>query len=337
MNCKVVFHTCLLIVCVQHSACANQKTESFKIARAMWLALRSRERWRRKLFAGIWSPKRPWRCQYQCINPNFQHPWFLVGWHTAWHQRGHQWVCCSQVLTKLDLTTALPGGRGTWREEDKRWFSRQERKLFVWANSVKALEICQKRFSYGDDQEDLLDTSSITLTSSNLKLNYIELKPFDIYRCQNYWVRHVVVSKNQAFLSFVAMPAGEGSVEMRCAWHRMEILAFRSGEAAMQNRRPESLDWSKWWKSYETKWNWKSLGLNACWNDYLRRSLSCWLRVLCFSSVASEFMEDRSDASLRILHRLPFPLGALKKEPPMKKVSPRRSHLKDKLGFFVQL
>lgn len=27
MNCKVVFHTCLLIACVQHSACANQKAE----------------------------------------------------------------------------------------------------------------------------------------------------------------------------------------------------------------------------------------------------------------------------------------------------------------------
>ena len=59
----------------------------------------------------------------------------------------------------------------------------QTRTEIVWANSVKALEICQKRFSYGHDQEDLLDTSSITLTSSNLKLNYIELKPFDIYWC----------------------------------------------------------------------------------------------------------------------------------------------------------
>ena len=29
---------------------------------------------------------------------------------------GHQWVSCSQVLTKLDLTTALPGGPGGYVE-----------------------------------------------------------------------------------------------------------------------------------------------------------------------------------------------------------------------------
>ena len=157
MNCKVVFHTCLLIACVQHSACANQKTESFKIARAMWLALRSRERWRRKLFAGIWSPKRPWRCQYQCINPNFQHPTLIFGGmgYSLTSTRTQPWVSCSQVLTKLDLTTALPGGPGDMeREEDKRWFSRQERKLFgliVWkhwrfARRGSAMAMIRKTF-----------------------------------------------------------------------------------------------------------------------------------------------------------------------------------------------
>lgn len=105
-------------------------------------------------------------------------------------------------------------------------------------------------------------------------------------------------------------------LQVREAWRCVAPgIAWRSWPSALERQRCRTDDLRVWTDQNDgnpmrlsgtgNHWDLMHVGM-----IYFRRSLSFWLRVFYFSSVASEFMEDRSDASLRILHRLPFPLGA---------------------------